>query len=99
MDAREAEQRLLARLADLARGVGDSAEDEREANLIRLASLILGHDHVLASERLAHVSNAYFCDHPGSEVAAEQVIANGWLGSLPRLRTQLLRALETDRVE
>ena len=91
MDAREAESKLLARCVEAARDSQASSEDVVEANVFRLAGMVVRSEFLLEWKSLTEASQRYFDAHPGTLADAEDVVRNGWVASLPRLR-DLLRA-------
>lgn len=93
MTARELEDALLSRCAAAALGATGSAQDQREANVFRIAALLIQSQHAQASRRLMKASMAYFSQHPHEQLIASDVIKNGWLISLPRARDMLERRM------
>jgi uncharacterized protein YmfQ (DUF2313 family) len=94
MNARELEAALLARCAAVAREVGQAAaQDRREANVFRLAAMLVQSRFPRASGSLLRASERYFAVHPDEKLAAAEVVRNGWVASLPRLRDMLGRQL------
>lgn len=93
MDSREVERALLNRCAAVAKGELAYADDQREANVFRLASMILRSELPAEAARLMAASNMYFQVHPADRVASETILKNGWVMSLPRLRSMLTMLL------
>lgn len=93
MSSRDVEQTLLSRCAAAARGELARATDQREANVFRLASMVLRPRMPLEAERLLTVSESYFSQHPTDLVASGDVVRNGWVLSVPRLRDMLTMRL------
>ena len=62
-----------------------------EANVFRVASMILGQRYRQEARRLLSVGDAYFATNPSEQVPPAEVIRQGWVLSLPRLR-ELLEA-------
>lgn len=93
MNARDVESALLARCAAVARDVAQSARDQREANVFRLAAMVVQSRLPDESRNLMRASEQYFAAHPDDKVAAEDVVRCGWVQSLPRLRDMLSRQL------
>lgn len=90
MTARDDESVLLARCAAIARGEADPlARDQREANVLRLASMVMLASQPQASEKWKQASEAYFARHPSDQLAPADVVRKGWVFSLPRLRDML----------
>lgn len=90
MQAREHEAALWDRCLSAAK---DSAEEEaqnlREANVFRLAGMVLRSSFPDEAAGLTLVSRRYFANHPSDLVPLEQVVRNGWVSNLPRLRAAL----------
>ncbi|MDR0441744.1 MAG: hypothetical protein LBI59_12330 [Candidatus Accumulibacter sp.] len=93
MTAREAESALLARCAAVAREVAQSAHDQREANVFRLAAMVVQSRFPGESMRLMRASERYFNLHPNEKLAPADVVRKGWVPSLPRLRDMLSHRL------
>ena len=92
MSARTDEARLIVRCVEGARTADGAAADRLEANVFRVASMILSH-HPDEAERLRAASRRYFADRLHERLPAEDVIRNGWIASLPRLKAMLTTAL------
>lgn len=93
MTSREQESAMLARCATAARKDEDGAHDQREANVFRLAAMVLQSRFPVESKRLSRASNAYFVDHPTEKLACADIVRQGWVFSLPRLRDMLSHQL------
>lgn len=91
MSARMLEAALLARIRAVARTEG--ALDQREANVFRLAALLVRARHPRSSADLMLASEHYFRQHPLQRLSPEDVVRKGWVTSLPRLRDLLNVAL------
>jgi hypothetical protein len=91
--ARAAESAMIARCAAVARDAGSAAQDWREANVFRVAAMVVRSRFPRESEQLMHVADAYFGAHPDEKLAPTDVIRQGWIVSLPRLCERLSRAL------
>ena len=89
MDAREVEAAMLARCAAAARGAMAIANDQRDANVFRLAAMVVQSRFPLESAGLMLASEQYFAQHPDEKLAPADVVRNGWVSSLPRLRDML----------
>lgn len=87
--ARETEAHLLSRCARMARDAVGQAQDQREANVFRLAAMVVQSRFPSESSRLMHASERYFATHPNERLAAQDVVRQGWVTSLPRLRDML----------
>jgi len=93
VNSRELEAALLARCAAAAREDGRAAEDRREANVFRLAAMVVQSRFPRESERLMRASERYFAGRPDDRLPPGDVVRNGWVFSLPRLREMLSRQL------
>lgn len=93
MNSREIERALLKRCAAIARGQEQLPRDQREANFVRVAGMILVSKRPTEAARLMASSSAYFEDHPSDLVLPEEVVRKGWVISLPRLRAMLIQEL------
>ncbi|HEY8605881.1 MAG TPA: hypothetical protein VIM12_02045 [Noviherbaspirillum sp.] len=93
MTARDAESVLLDRCTGVAAGSQGGARDACEANVFRVAAMILRPRFPAQSERLERASAAYFNRHPDALLEAGQVVRNGWIAGFPLLRDMLSRRL------
>ncbi len=93
MTAREVESALLARCSDVAQGRDLLAQDQREANVFRLAAMVVQSRFPSESSVLMSASDRYFALHPGERLHPAEVVRNGWVLSLPRLRDTLSHLL------
>ena len=89
MTAREREASLLNRCTTVARSVVSSAQDQREANVFQLAAVLVRSRFPRESTSLLLASEHYFATHPAERLATGDVVRNGWVQSLPRLRDLL----------
>lgn len=93
MTARDVEAALLTRCAAVAREAAPAAQDQREANVFRLASMVVRSAFPRESDRLMLASEPYFAAHPNDSLPPGAVVRNGWIVSLPRLRDMLSHRL------
>ena len=94
MTARDVEAAMLTRCATVAREiVPTAAQDQREANVFRQASMIIRSAFPRESMSLWLASEQYFDTHPNEVLHPSQVVRNGWVIDLPRLRDRLIRQL------
>lgn len=93
MNSRDVEAALLARCADVARARALTAEDQREANVFRVAAMVVQSRFPEESQRLMHVSERYFSTRPDERLPAAEVVRKGWVLGLPRLRDMLTHRL------
>lgn len=93
MTARETESALLTRCATVARNSAMTAQDQREANVFRLAAMVVQSRFPHESKSLMQASEQYFSRHPSERLAPVEVVGKGWVSSLPRLRDMLSQQL------
>lgn len=89
MTAREVEDNMLARCTTVARDAAAAAHDQREANVFRVAAMVVQSRFPSESARLMQAGEDYFLLHPRDRLPAADVVRNGWVFSLPRLRDML----------
>lgn len=97
MTARETESALLTRCATVARNQDSTARDQREANVFRLAAMVVQSRFPRESRSLMQASEQYFSQHPSERLAPVDLVGKGWVASLPRLRDMLSQTLGRDR--
>lgn len=97
MLAREREAALLARCTVAALPGQLPAADAREANVFRVAAILVRTHFPQQANRLRHSSECYFLQHPDARLAAEQVVGQGWVPALPRFRDLLCQSLRAAR--
>ncbi len=90
---RDTENALLARCAEAARDEGSLAANQLEANVFRLAAMVIQSRFPGESKRLMNAADHYFMMHPDEQVPAAEVVRNEWIINLPRLRDRLSRRL------
>jgi len=93
MNARDLENAVLARCADVATGAGLSARDAREANVFRLAGMVIGSVRPAEAARLRQASDQFFAQSGSAPLPPTEVVAQGWVPGLPRLRDMLCARL------
>lgn len=93
MTARELEAALLTRCAAVAQEAAPTAQDQREANVFQLAATVIRSRFPRESIGLMQASEQYFAAHPDERLAPGDVVRNGWVVSLPRLRDMLSQEL------
>jgi hypothetical protein len=94
MIAREVEAALLKRCAAVAREANLVATDQREANVFRLAAMVIQSRFPHEATRLMAASERYFAGYPSEQLPSVDVIRRGWVVNLPRLRDRLSRELQ-----
>lgn len=93
MSARAVEAELLSRCAAVARMAEPGAADQREANVFQLAAMVVQSRFPSESDRLKQASERYFDAHPNDRLASVEVVRQGWVANLPRLRDMLTQQL------
>lgn len=93
MTARANEAAVLSRCVATARGVMSVAHDQREANVFRLAAMVIRSRFPHEATGLMQASERYFAQHPHEKLAPADVVRNGWVLNLPRLRDMLSHQL------
>jgi hypothetical protein len=94
MTARDREEHLLACRAAVAQGVEFRARDRREVNVFHVAAMILGQDLQRQARHLEQASEHYFREYPHDKLEPAEVIRQGWIIGLPRLRDMLTRKIQ-----
>ena len=89
MNARDTEADLLSRCVRISRGEVESLDDERVANVVRVAAILARPRNPAAADRLREAADAYFARNPDSRRSADELIRLEWLISFPRFREQL----------
>ena len=85
---------MLARCKQLARGTDSQASNVIEANVMRVAGLVIKSRFPKESAQLLEKSHHFFQQQEGgAPLHAEQVLKQGWIVSLPRLRDMLTEQL------
>lgn len=74
-----------------------AAANQKEANVFRLASMIIGARFPAESEALLQLSEDYFLLHPQDKVELPDVVTNGWVASLPRLREMIFSKIMEEK--
>lgn len=88
--ARHREAKMLRRCAQVACGPsGSDATDGREANVFRVAAMVLQSSFPAESKRLKEAAERYFAHSPEELTRVVDVVRNGDVISLPRLRDSL----------
>ena len=89
MTARDNESALFARCSVVARDITQTARDQREANVFRLAAMVVQSRFPDEAKLLMRASEQYFAAHPDERLAPADVVRKGWVSNLPRLRDML----------
>lgn len=93
MGAREKEAWLLDRCSAVGQGDPQPPRDQLEAHVFQVAAGVIRSTFPQEAGRLRQASEQYFALHPGERLATSDVVRNGWVASLPRLRDMLTRRL------
>jgi hypothetical protein len=93
MSNRELEAALLSRCAAVARASNLDATNQQEANVFRLAAMVIQSRFPLEARQLMEASDRYFEIHADERLAAAESIKRGWIINLPRLRDGLSHRL------
>jgi len=93
MSTREQEAILLDRCVAVGKGNEGGATSQIEANVFRLAGMIIRTNYKAESARLIAASETYFAVHPDELVPSAEIVRSGWIISAPRLRDSLERLL------
>lgn len=84
---------MLERCRHIATIPGEAPRDQAEANVCRLAGMIVSIRYPEAGARLFDSATAYFTQHPDQQVPSAEVVRRGWIINAPGLRDQLERLL------
>ena len=76
--ARDIERTMLERCLQIATTPGDMPRDQAEANVCRLAGMIVRIRCPAAGARLSDAAATYFADHPEQQVPSAEVVRRGW---------------------
>ena len=91
--SRDQEAEMLKKCVLVGRGECLAASNSAEANVFRVAAMLIESRFPLEANRLACVGEEYFAADPAAKLPAVEVIRNGWLISLPRARDLLERLI------
>jgi hypothetical protein len=94
MNPRNLESMLLTQCAAVARELSCTAENQREANVYRIAVMVIQSRFPREAGHLMLASQEYFAAHPDEKLAPDEVVRRGWVLSLPRLRDMLSHQLK-----
>lgn len=89
MPSRVEEAEIVDRCVAVALLGAAGALSQREANVLRLAAMILRPRFPAESERLLAECDRYFLSHPADLVESAQIVRNGWVASPSRFRDML----------
>ena len=97
IDARDDESAMLDRCCVVAQEGPQSARDQREANVFRLAAMVIQTRFPDESKKLMAASEQYFAQHPDDKLHGADVVKKGWINNMPRLRDMLSHSLGWDK--
>lgn len=89
MPFRSEEAKLVELCIDVALHGVVAPLNHQDANVFRLAAMILRPRFPTESERLWAICEHYFSLHPSELIESAQVVRNGWVTSPPRFRDML----------
>jgi len=96
---REAEEVMLMSCLEVAQGVRAMPCSAQQANVMRVAAMVIGSSFPKSKKRLMEAAVRYFEVHPGEEVESAEVVRLGWVATLPRLRDRLEHKLRMARAQ
>lgn len=71
-----------------------AAFDEREANVFRLAAIVIEPKLAAASGRLRVAARRWFEARSTQPLTVDEIVKRGWIRGLPWLQAELLRRLD-----
>ena len=74
MTARDGESKMLKRYATAARDLLPATQDQKEANVFRLAAMVVQFRFSAESVQLMQVSDRYFAQYPNDKLAVVDVL-------------------------
>ncbi|MDD3326567.1 MAG: hypothetical protein PHW25_05710 [Zoogloea sp.] len=92
-NARETEAAMLESCVLIATAALEAPRTSAEANVCRVAGMILSHNLHDARQRLTQAATAYFAARPSELLKSAETVRCGWIINLPRLRDRLERRL------
>ena len=96
---REAEEVMLMSCLEVAQGVRAMPCSAQQANVMRVAAMVIGKSFPVSHKRLSAAAARYFEAHPGDKVESAEVVRLGWVSTLPRLRDRLEHKLRMARAQ
>jgi len=93
MNARDRENLSLEKCLAAASGALPAAASREEANVFRLAAIVVRSRFPDYADRIATVSEHWFEKHPSDKLPAGEVIRSGWIIGMPRFRDMLNQRL------
>ncbi len=95
----EAEEVMLTSCLEVAQGVREMPCSAQQANVMRIAAMVIGRSFPVSQKRLSEAAARYFEAHPGEDVETAEVVRRGWVATLPRLRDRLEHKLRMARAQ
>ena len=96
---REAEEVMLMSCLEVAQGVREMPCSAQQANVMRVAAMVIGRSFPASQKRLSAAAARYFEAQPGEEVESAEIVRRGWVANLPRLRDRLEHKLRMARAQ
>ena len=96
---REAEEVMLMSCLEVAQGVRAMPCSAQQANVMRVAAMVIGRSFPASQKRLSAAAARYFEAQPGEEVESAEIVRRGWVSNLPRLCDRLERKLRMARAQ
>lgn len=96
---REAEEVMLMSCLEVAQGVRAMPCSAQQANVMRVAAIVIGRSFPASQKRPSEAAARYFEAHPGDKVDSAEVVRLGWVSTLPRLRDRLEHKLRMARAQ
>lgn len=96
---REAEEVMLMSCLEVAQGVRAMPCSAQQANVMRVAAMVIGRSFPVSQKRLSEAAARYFEAHPGDKVESAEIVRRGWVSTLPRLRDRLEHKLRMARAQ
>lgn len=87
------EERLIDRCLAAARSDSVDAQDEREANVFRLAAVVIEPKFLAESKRLRAAAARFFACRSSLPLPVEEALDKAWIRSLPWLHDALVQRL------
>lgn len=92
-NARGNEDAMLECCVLIATAALETPRTQAEANVCRVAGMILSRNLQDAGHRLTQAAAAYFAAHPSEQLESAETVRRGWIIGLPRFRDRLERML------
>ena len=93
------EEVMLMSCLEVAQGVREMPCSAKQANVMRVAAIVIGRSFPASQKRLSEAAARYFEAHPGEAVESAEIVRRGWVSNLPRLCDRLERKLRMARAQ